>query len=185
MNPVLEVIARRRSVRQFESRQIGEADLASILEAGLQAPSGHDEQSWYFVAIQNRQRIDELSEGTKAKMQRVPVDWIANLGKAPKFHIFYQAPTVILVAARANAVSPAADACAAIENMMLAAESLGIGSCWMGFVPFYFTDEESHRRFGFPEGYQVQYGIALGYRAAGLELAPPPRKRDGYFHLIR
>ncbi|HNX97502.1 MAG TPA: nitroreductase family protein, partial [Candidatus Aminicenantes bacterium] len=181
----LQTIARRCSVRQFEPRQIGDEELAAILEAGLQAPSGHDDQSWYFVAVQNRQRIDELSEGTKAGMRLAPVDWITNLGKAEKYHIFYQAPAVILVATRKDAVSPVADACAAIENMLLAAESLGVGSCWMGFVAFYFTDDESHRRFDIPDGYQVHYAVALGYKPEGLSLTPPQRKREKYYHVIK
>ena len=50
MNEVLKTIAKRRSVRQFEAKQISDADLQSIIEAGLQSPSGHNDQSWFLSA---------------------------------------------------------------------------------------------------------------------------------------
>lgn len=185
MNEVLKIIASRRSVRGFKTGQIGEPELELILASGIQAPSGHNDQSCYFVAVQNRELIDELSDGCKQAMRKVPVDWIAELGRNDKYHIFYNAPTVIIVAARRDAVSPLPDACAAIENMLVAAESLGIGSCWMGFAAFYFTGPEQYRKLGIPEGYEVHYGIALGYKPDKLKLNPPQRKREKDFHVMR
>lgn len=185
MNEVLKVIARRRSVRGFKAEQIKEEELNAILESGLQAPSGHNEQSCYFVAIQDKPLIEELNEGCKQGMRRASVDWIAELGRNEKYHIFYNAPTVVLVAARRDAISPVPDVSAAIENMLIAAESLGIASCWMGFARFYFTGAEQCRKFGIPEGYEVHYGVALGYKPEKLKLNPPQRKRDKSYHVIR
>jgi nitroreductase len=184
MNKVLSVIASRRSVRRFKKEQIKDKELQAILESGLQAPSGHNDQSCYFVAVRSRELIDELSAGCKQNMQKLPVDWMAELGRNEKYHIFYNAPTVIIVAARKDAISPLPDACAAIENMLLAAESLGVGSCWMGFAAFYFSGPEQYRKLGIPEGYQVHYGVALGYKPEKLALNPPQRKQDKYFHVI-
>ena len=65
MNEVLKTIAKRRSIRKFESKQISDSDLHAILEAGLQAPSGHNDQSWYFSVIQDSKLIKELSDGSK------------------------------------------------------------------------------------------------------------------------
>jgi nitroreductase len=79
------------------------------------------------------------------------------------------------VAAKKGAVSPLADVRAAIENMLIAAESLGIGSCWIGFVKFCFTGPDRLKRFGIPEDYEVHYGIVLGLKPDGLSLTPPAK----------
>ncbi len=185
MNDVLKTIASRRSTRQFRPEQITDAELHAILEAGLQAPTGHNEQSCYFVVIQNSERIREISEGSKIEMQKVPADWIANIGRNEKFNIFYNAPTVVLVSARKDAVSPVPDACAAIQNMVIAAESLGIGSCWIGFAHFYFYSPERLRSIGIPEGHAVHFGVALGYRPDGFTASRPARKYEKYYHVIQ
>lgn len=185
MNPVLEAIAGRRSCRQFLTDQIADVDLDLILEAGLQAPSGHNDQSWYFVVVQDAALIQEMSEGSKAEMQKMPVEWIANAGRVAQYNIYYNAPTVLLVCARKDAVSAVPDVSAAIQNMMLAAESLGLASCWIGFTRFYFTAEDKYRRLGIPEGYEVHYGLSLGYGRRELKPEPPVRKYPRYHHRIR
>ena len=185
MNDVLKTIAGRRSVRQYREEQIKNAELHAILEAGLQAPSGHNDQSWYFAVVQNRERIDEINEGCKAGMRESNVEWIVDLGKKEKYNIFYNAPTVVIVAAKKDAISQVADVSTAIENMMIAAESLEIGSCWMGFARFYFSGPESYKRVGIPDGYEVFYGFTLGYKLAGLKLNSPQRKYEKYYHVIR
>ena len=185
MNDVLKMIAGRRSVRQYRQEQIKDVELHSILEAGLQAPSGHNEQSWYFAVVQNRERIDEINEGCKSGMRKSNIEWIVDLGKKEKYNIFYNAPTVVIVAAKKEAISKVADVCAAIENMMIAAESLDIGSCWMGFARFNFSSPKTYKEIGIPDGYEVLYGLTLGYKPEGLKLDPPQRKHEKYYHVIR
>ncbi len=185
MNEVLKTIAKRRSVRSFEQKQISDEELNLILEAGLQAPSGHNDQPWYFSVIQDKGLIKELSDGSKLEMQKVPVKWVADYGKNEKLNIYYNAPTVIIVAAKKDAVVPTADACAAIENMLIAATSLNLGSCWIGFTKFFFTGDDRNKKIGLPEGYEVHYGIALGYIPEGMKLNAPPRKHEKYYHVIR
>jgi nitroreductase len=185
MNEVLKTISARRSTRQFRLEQITDAELYAILNAGLQAPSGHNDQSVYLTAIQNPERIKELSDGSKIEMQKIPMDWIANFGRNEKFNIYHNAPTVVLVAARKDAVSPVPDACAAIQNMLIAAESLQLGSCWIGFAHFYFSSPERLENIGIPEGYAVHYGVALGYRPEGFSASPPARKHEKYYHVIK
>jgi nitroreductase len=185
MNEVLEVIARRRSVRRFLEDQIPESDLRAVIEAGRQAPSGHNDQSCFFSILRNKSLIDAVSAGSKQTMLQTPIDWIADLARNEKFHIFYEAPTVIVVATRKDAVSPLADACASIQNMLIAAESLGIASCWIGFVKFHFTEPSRFAELGIPEGYEVQYGISLGYKPDGYPSTPPLRKNPDDFVIIR
>jgi nitroreductase len=185
MNKVLETIAKRRSIRQFGPGQISDADLSAILEAALQAPSGHNDQSWFFSVVQDQKLIKELSDGSKIGMQKSPIPWMAELGKSEKLHIYHHAPTVIIAAAKKDAISPLADVCAAIENMLLAATSLGLGSCWIGFTRYNFISPEKNKMVGIPNGYEVHYGVALGYLPKNLKTTPPARKYQQYFSIIK
>jgi nitroreductase len=185
MNAVLKPIARRRSARKFLGEQIKEAELDAILAAALQAPSAHNDQSSYFTVVQNRELIDEMSEGSKVEMRKAPVDWMIAMGSNEALNIYYKAPTVIIVAGKKDAISPLVDACAAIQNILIAAESLGIGACWIGFAKFYFTGPDRYRKLGIPESYEVHYGVALGYKPEGPAAKPPARKYEKYFHVIK
>ncbi len=185
MNAVLKPIARRRSARKFLGEQIKEAELDAILAAALQAPSAHNDQSSYFTVVQNRELIDEMSEGSKVEMRKAPVDWMVAMGSNEALNIYYKAPTVIIVAGKKDAISPLVDACAAIQNILIAAESLGIGACWIGFAKFYFTGPDRYRKLGIPESYEVHYGVALGYKPEGPAAKPPARKYEKYFHVIK
>ena len=89
MNEVLKTIARRRSIRQFKDEQIKNDELHAILEAGLQAPSGHNDQSWFFVVVQNQDLIKQISDGSKAEMMKSTVDWVVNSGKKMKIIISF------------------------------------------------------------------------------------------------
>ncbi len=185
MNDTLKAIAARRSVRRFKPEQIADADLRAVIDAGLAAPSGHNDQSCFFAVVQNRDVAREISEGAKEAMRMVPVPWIAELGKNEKYHIFYEAPTAIVVAARQDAVSPLADVCAAVENMLIAAESLGLGACWIGFAKFFFSGPERLRKLGIPDGYEVHYAIALGHKPDGLDLKPPKKKYENSYVVVK
>lgn len=185
MNEVLKVISERRSVRKFGEGQLADADLQAILEAGLQAPSGHNDQSWFFSVVQDKELIKALSDGSKQEMQKIPLDWIAELGKNEKYNIYYNAPTIVLVATKKGAVSPIPDASAAIQNMLLAATSLGLASCWIGFTKFYFNSLERNAQVGIPVDYEVQYGVALGYFPKEQKLNPPARKYQKYYQIIK
>lgn len=184
MNETLQSIANRRSLRRFKKEQISDAELDAIITAGLQAPTGHNDRPWYLVVVQNRELIDEMSAGSKAAMQKLPMSWAVELGQNEEYHIYYHAPTAIVVAARKDAISPVADVGAAIQNMLIAAESLGIGSCWMGFTRFYFDSAEARERVGLPEDYEVHYGVALGYVPDDLKVEPRQRKYAEHFHKI-
>jgi nitroreductase len=118
-------------------------------------------------------------------MQKTGIDWLINAGKNEKLNIFHNAPTVIIVSARKNAVTPVADACAAIENMLLAAESLNIGSCWIGFARFFFNDASNYEKLKIPSGFEAQYAITLGYKKSASKMPAPVRKYDKYYSIIK
>ena len=177
MNSVIENIKRRRSIRKYLDKPLKKTELGAILEAGAYAPSAHNDQSWHFTVIRNKDLIDRISERSKEIMAAEAEDWVNAMGKNKKFHLFYNAPVVIVISMRKDAMSPLVDCSAAIENMLLAAESLDIGSCWIGLVRYYFSLKEELPRLKIPEGYEPCYAVALGYKAQ-RPLRAPPRKEN-------
>jgi nitroreductase len=164
MNKVIEAIKSRRSIRKYLPEQLKDKELRAILEAGAYAPSAHNEQSWHFTVIRNKELLERISVKTKEKMAADTSDWVKNMGGNKDFQLFYHAPAVIVVSMRKNAMSPMVDCSAAIENMLLAAESLDIGSCWIGLVRYYFAMKDELPRLKIPAGYEPCYAVALGYK---------------------
>ena len=174
---MLDIIKRRRSVRQYLPAQIKDRELADILEAAAYAPSGHNCQPWHFTVIQNKAVIDAISDKAKQVMLASPLDKPKRLGAAENYHIFHHAPTVIIVSGDREARSPLelpdvemgsytplADCSAAIQNMLLAAESLGIGSCWIGLVNYFFTLDAEVAALEIPVRYKPLFAVCLGYK---------------------
>lgn len=167
MNETIRTIKNRRSIRKFKSEQIDEKVLQVIIEAGLYAPSGHNQQPWNFAVVQNKEIIEELNVESKKIIKAFPDDKVQKMMNNEKFNIFYNAPTVIIISGKDNAMTPREDCGAATQNMLLAAESLNIGGCWIGFVTFLFRSqkgEEYKKKLNIPEGYSPYYAIALGYK---------------------
>lgn len=185
MNETLQVMANRRSTRNFKDQQIKPEELNTIIEAGLMAPTGHNDQPWYFTAIQNKAILKEVSDGAKAAMRKTGIKWIVEMGSNEKLNIFYNASTAIIVSAKKDAATPIADACAAIQNMLLAAESIGLGTCWIGFAKFFFNNPESYKKLEIPDGYEVQYGIVVGYKQNDVKVPAPTKKYQQYYNIIK
>lgn len=177
MNEVLSAILGRRSIRAYQSRQIDDASLEAILEAGRYAPSAHNEQPWHFTVVQNRELLDRINRETKAEMAKSDNDWVRRMGNDPSFRVTYDAPTLIVVSGRRGAIAYPVDCAAAIQNMLLAAHSLGIGSVWLGLLRFWLDKPEAARLLQIPEGYEPYHAAAFGYPAGEIPPAPE-RRRD-------
>lgn len=91
---------------------------------------------------------------------------------------------LIIVSGNKNALSPKVDYSAAIQNMLLAAESLNIGSVWIGLITFFLKLEDEVRKLGVPEGYEPYYGVALGYKSLNKEIIAPKRNLNVVNYII-
>lgn len=175
-NDILEIIKKRRSVRAFLPEEIGAEELAAIVEAGQYAPNGGGE-AWHFTVIQNAGLLEELNRLAKQYAVTSGLPWLEDLGRSEDFHSVYHAPAVILVSADQQGICSEADTAAATQNILLAAESLGIASCWGYFVTQAFLTGEGkslREKLKIPEGYRVYTSVMLGRRAGD---APPPPER--------
>jgi len=178
MNTVIETIKNRRSIRRYLPEQIKDVELEAILEAGMYAATGHNDQPWHFTVIQNSELINYISSKTKESMAKSSIDWIAQMGSNERLNLFYKAPTIVIVSGREGSYSPLTDCSAAIQNMAVAAESLNIGSVWIGLVSFFFEDAEEVKKLNIPEGYTPYYALCLGYKDTTKPVATPERRRD-------
>jgi nitroreductase len=138
-----------------------------VLEAGLYAPYAVD-QAWHFTAVQNRGLLDRLNAAAKAAARQMEMAHLQALGNDEHFHCLYGAPTLIIVSGDARSPIPLdADCAAATENLLLAAESLGLGSCWIFFVLLAFQSHEGaalRRELKIPEGYKPYTSAVFGYK---------------------
>ena len=198
-NTVLDAIKNRRSIRKYQNEQIKQEELDIILEAGIYAPSGHNDQPWHFTVIQDKELIEHMNIETKKNMVNAPIDWLKNMGKNKKLHIYHNAPTVIVFSGRKDALAPLIDCSAAAQNMLLAAKSFNIGSCWVGLAKFFFQNPknaemdlasffqttiddmyipENASKINIPEGYEPYFAVTLGYLESTKEIPAPKRERD-------
>lgn len=97
---------------------------------------------------------------------------LENMGNNEKLDLTHGAPTLILVSGKEGNYSPLVDCSAAIENMLIAAESLNIGSLWIGLISLAFENKEVLEKLNIPNGYKPYFGIALGYKNVGEVKAP-------------
>ena len=178
MNEVIQNILNRRSVRAYSEKQIKPEELELILKCGMFAPSACNQQSWHFTVVQNKELIKTLSNESKKELLTCNDDYFKKMGENEKYNIFYDAPTIIIVSGEKQTLVPQTDCSAATENMMLAAESLNIGSCWIGLVTYLFKSKRAQeyvKMLEIPQGYEPYYAITLGYKKFPNQ-SPQPRR---------
>jgi nitroreductase len=139
MNETLNSIKNRRSIRKYQEKQISEEALQLILEAAAYAPSGSNNQSWLFTAIQNREALQTLNHMVRCafmEMELAENEYPAKLNakknaQSESYNFYYNAPTLIIASNVPNYANAMADCSCALQNIFLASYSLGLGSCWI------------------------------------------------------
>ena len=159
-----EELLTRRSVRKYTDRQVEDALLDKVLTAGLYAPTGMNNQAPVMVAVRDKETRDKLSRMNAAVM-------------GASGDPFYGAPCVIVVLTDPEKMTWVEDGSLVLGNLMNAAHSLGLGSCWIHRARECFDTPEGKellRAWGVPENYRGVGNCILGYAAE--EPATKPRK---------
>jgi nitroreductase len=173
MNEAIENILSRRSTRDFKGDMISECDLELILEAGKSAPTGRGKQSPIIIAITNKQLRDKIS---KMNAEIMGAD----------FDPFYGAPVIFIVLANRQIPTYIYDGTLVMENMMLCANALGIGSCWIHRAREEFDSDEGKqilKSLGIEGDYEGIGHLALGY--ANTKSAEPMPRKDDYVYYVK
>lgn len=182
MNEVMKNIYGRRSVRAFTEESISEEQLKEIIKAGFHAPNGAGSNALRFAVVSNKAKLKHYSDISKVmsiehfrqSMSKAPPEvakgieaLIGNLSN-PNFDIFYNAPVLVLVFAAPTALTPVEDGSLAAENMMLAATSMGLGSCWIGFASPLGMAPEVVKELNIPANHKLIAPLIFGV----------PKKKD-------
>jgi nitroreductase len=190
----MKVIQDRRSIREWTEEPVSEEDIALIMEAGRQAPSGENAQPWRFILVKDpvmRKKLAGLAGGGSGR--RFTAEYVTNQmqarfatlqDEAKKKAAFEKltsgqvsafsenAPLTIIVCGKKDVWDMPFDTSAAIENMLLMITALGLGACWVIAVSFDAREEErSKELLGVPEGFKVVSLISVGH------LTRPHRQR--------
>ena len=168
MNEVIKCLVSRRSAKGYQSKQIPDEDLDLILKAGTYAANGMGKQAATMVVLQDPEEIRQLQAMNAAV-----------LGDSSK-QTFYGAPTVIVVVADKNVNTYVEDGSLVIGNLMNAAYSLGIDSCWIHRAKEELQTPEGQallRKWGLNENYVGVGHCILGYRS-GPEREAIARKEN-------
>ena len=181
-NEVLRIIKSRRSIRSYRTEQISQDELDAILEAGIFAATGVNMQPWYFTIIQKKEVIDDISEKARDVMKKSPDARVVDMANRSD-HLFYHAPTVIIVSGKSDDYLALTDCSAAIQNMLVAAESLNIGSTWVGSISYFLTLEAEVKKLNIPAGYKPFYAVCFGYKNPAVQVSVPPRNRNVFDYI--
>lgn len=170
MNETLQTIKARRSVRAYMEQQVFAEDLNLILEAATYAPNGMHLETWHFTAFA---KSDDPHTQER--------------GHSQTYCCYYHAPTLVIVSNEPTQWWAAMDCACALENIFLAAKSLGIGSCWINQLGQTCDDPDVRAfltKLGVPESHKVYGCAALGYAPAD---APVKEKKvkEGTVTIIR
>ena len=129
MNEVIQTIINRRSTRKYLDKKVNEKIIDGIVNAGRYAPSAMNKQDCIILVISNKEIINNLSKINAQVMGKEDID------------PFYGAPTLITVLGPSDSPSLFKNGACIIENMMIACEALGLGSCWINRADKVFESE--------------------------------------------
>jgi len=191
-NEVMTCIRNRRSTRKFKEEQITNEERDLLLEAAIWAPSGGNNQTWLFTVIQDKEKLLRLNELVRQGFQiwTPDDDYPGKLGaKASSaretYNYYYHAPTLMIASNRLNYENAMADCALALENVFLAAESIGLGTCYVNQLHWLRNDEGVRNylaTLGIPKEHTICAAAAIGYIA---EATPVPARKEGTINIVK
>ena len=163
MNETLKVIEKRSSTRSYTAEKLTQEELDILVKAGLQAPTATNRREIHIT----------VANGDNPLLAEIEAEKNRIFGAAaPAANFYYDAPTVLFLSAEKAFGWSKLDAGIAVENIALAAESLGLGNVIIGVVKPALSGEKSAyfaEKLQIPEGYDFEIAIAVGHKAAGKE----------------
>ena len=173
MSDVLEAIKNRRSIRKYKDTMVPDEIIDKIIEAGTYAATGMGKQSPIIIAVTNKELRDKLS-AMNAKFMGADID------------PFYGAQVVLIVLADKSRPTYLYDGSLVMGNLMLEADALGIGSCWIHRAKEEFESEEGKeilKSLGIEGDYEGIGHCVLGYADGPAPKAAP--RKDSYVYYVK
>lgn len=170
----LQAILTRRSTRKLKTGPLPRELTEKVIEAGRKAACGSNSQTTHFIVIENQDILSELAGIVRqefAKMEIQPDTYISlknsiNASKKGDYIFYYGTPVLIVTANKIGYGNAIADSACALENMMIAANALDLGSCWINQL-HWLTDHREVRDYmeglGLEKDETITGGLILGY----------------------
>ena len=164
----------RRAVREYAGDPVDETEIRRLIEAAIQPPNAVNAQPWRFTVVRDRATLQRVSREAKAYMLTTMPEEHADRFRPrlsdAAFDIFYGAPALIVISARAQGPWIVEDCALAAENLMLEAFADGLGTCWIGFAQGYLNTPEGKAAIGAPAEWVQIAPIIVGKP----KTTPPP-----------
>jgi len=171
---MLDFIKSRRSTRKFKDEMVSEEMIHQVIEAGRYAPSGGNSQSTHFIVIQRKQVLDKLADLAREEFAKMEIQENTykslvnsiNASKKGNYVFHYSCPVLIVTANKKGYGNNIADCACAIENMMLMANALDLGSVWINQLRWLNENPvilDAMKELGLEEDERVYGALALGY----------------------
>lgn len=167
-NQVLELIASRRSHRAYQNTPVTAEQLDTLIKAALESPSARNRQPWHFTFVQDQALIALVDQRAHEAVLSLPEEQRSARFLDPSFQLFYHAPLVVFISCDTANHFAMIDSGIATQNIVLAAESMGLGSVIVGLVRDAFeqdADGALRRALYFPDGQAFAIAIAIGVPA--------------------
>ena len=186
-NEVVETIMSRRSIRSYKPEQIKPEQLDTILRCAVNAPSALNKQTWQVRVVQNPDILKAINDGFVKYAADKEMQGSASRSQQPEFSIYHGAPTLMIVAGKKSESYSTVDCALLGQNVVLAAESMDIGSCIIGSVAAYLKTPEAMDTIVAPylnitDDYELLFAISLGYKNEHPDAKP---RDESKIHIIR
>lgn len=165
---IINNILNRRAIRKYTAEQVSQEKIDTIMKCAIYAPSALNKQPWEIRVVQNSAILEEINNRFLRFAQGKEFQGSAAHYREPGFSIFHSAPTVIVIASDKSSAYAKLDVGLAMQNILLSADALGLGTCPLGtLVPILNLPENEDilRLLNIPDGYEVTINISLGYPA--------------------
>lgn len=178
----MDAIYHRRATRDYTEAPVDDAALRFVIAAAIQAPNAMNRQPWSFVVVKDRALLDECAARAKAHVLShiaegsLLAHYRDHLASRD-FHIFYNAPALVVIYATVSDGFALRDCCLAAQNLMLAAHASGLATCWIGFAESWLALPDGKKVLGIPHHHVPVAPIIIGHPRI-TPAAPARREPD-------
>lgn len=165
---ILDNMQSRRAIRQYTEQQVSKEQIDTIMKSAIFAPSGLNKQPWEIRVIQNPDILKEINQRFLNFAKGKEFQGSAARYREAGFSIFHHAPTLIVIATDKANAGARLDAGIALQNILLSAHAIGLGTCPLGTLVSTMNQPENQdvlKLLNIPEGYEVSINVSLGYPA--------------------
>jgi FMN reductase [NAD(P)H] len=158
-----DAVLKRKSVRSYQDKPVSADDLATILKAGQWAPNAGE---YNLSVIRNKDLMARINAETLDVMRNSGNEFLMSRAALPGYFPLYGAPVVIFLSGPPEVAHTQANCAVSVENMLLQATELGLGSVFLRSPSYALNKPENEalaRQAGIPEGFKMECGMAIGY----------------------